>query len=300
MMAIGFYSKAAMILSLIMLFSMQNVQAQEMSAAEAAKELANPARSLSSLSNRMTYTQFEGDLPNAGNQDTWAYQFQPVLPFPVGDKGNRIIFRPQFTVAFNQPVFDSASGDFDSLDINLADTTFDLVYAGTKKKSDCHGHFWGYGAAGTIPTATNNDLGGDQWRFGPEVFSGLIMTWGLVGGQVSNQWKFGGGDGGPGSGDEAYSTTTAQYFYAITLKDGWQITSSPVVTYDWKEDDSDNALSLPVGAGIAKTMKIGSHNWRFQVEVWHYLEQPDPFGSDWTLRFEARPVIQNPLIGLFV
>lgn len=273
--------------------------AEEMSANEIAKKLANPAGSLASLATRMVYTEFQGDLPGADNQDSWSFQFQPVLPFPVGDEDRRIIFRPQINAVFNQPVFDGEKADFDSLDVNLGDTTFDLVYAGNEMETKHTGYLWGVGLAGTLPTATNNALGGDQWRFGPELFGGFIRPWGVIGGLVSNQWNTGGGDGGPGSNDQAYSATTAQYFYAITLKNGWQITSSPVVSYDWKADDSDDALSLPVGTGIAKTTKIGRTNWRFMVEGWYYLEQPDQFGADFLVRFEARPVIANPLIGLF-
>lgn len=56
-------------------------------------------------------------------------------------------------------------------------------------------------------SVTDNALGGDQWRAGPELFGGIIREWGIVGGLLSNQWNIGGGDGGPGSNDQAFSTT---------------------------------------------------------------------------------------------
>jgi hypothetical protein len=65
-----------------------------------AKELANPAGSLASLSNNFEYWDYKGDLPGADDQDGWSYSFQPVLPFPVGNKGRRIIFRPLVPVKF--------------------------------------------------------------------------------------------------------------------------------------------------------------------------------------------------------
>jgi hypothetical protein len=269
-----------------------------MSADEAAKKLANPAGSLASLANNLTYRTFKGDLPGADNQESWAYTFQPVLPFPVGDKDRRIIFRPAFTVAFDQPVFDRDKDEFKSLSTNLADLTFDLVYAGNNMKTRQEGYLWGTGIAGTVPVATNDALGGEQWRVGPEVFGGVLRKWGVFGALVNNQWNLGGGDGAPGSNDQAYSTTTTQYFYGITLGKGWQILTAPVITYDWKAD-SDEALSLPLGTGIAKTMKIGDITWRFQTEVWYYLEQPDAFGSEWQVSFEARPIIQNPFLRWF-
>ncbi len=79
---------------------------------------------------------------------------------------------------------------------------------------------------------------------------------------------------------------------------GWQILTAPVITYDWKAD-SDEALSLPLGTGIAKTTKFGRTTWRFQMEVWYYAVQPDSFGSDWVVSFDVRPIIQNPLLDWF-
>jgi hypothetical protein len=68
-----------------------------------------------------------------------------VLPFPVGDKGRNIIFRPLVTVPFNQPVFDAGTGKFDNTGVELADTSFELVYAGNEMK-DAHNGFSGASA----------------------------------------------------------------------------------------------------------------------------------------------------------
>ncbi|MGB5408708.1 MAG: hypothetical protein WBN43_18205 [Thiogranum sp.] len=263
------------------------------SADEIAKELANPAGSLASLNFNLQYQTFTGDLPDAGDQDSWSMIFQPTLPFPVGDKGRRMIFRPAVPVLFDQPVFDAGNGKFDDADLALADITFDLVYAGTDMKTKKTGYLWGIGGAGTLPTATDSDVAGKQWRIGPELFGGVIREWGLVGALVSNQWDFAGwGE------DNNYSATTAQYFYAYGLGNGWQITSSPVITYDWKAD-SDQALSLPLGVGVGKTTKINGRAWKFQAQVQYFVEQPDAFGSDWLLKFTVTPVVQNKLAGLF-
>jgi hypothetical protein len=270
-------------------------QEGEMSADEAAKKLANPAGSLANLANNLTYRSFTGDLPDAGSQYSLAYTFQPVLPFPVGDKGRNIIFRPAFTLVFGQPVYNSSEDSFESLGANLNDITFDAVYAGTEMKGSGNGFLWGYGLAGTIPIATHDALGGSQWRFGPELFGGVIRHWGVVGALINNQWNFGGGGGEPGSNDVPYNSMTAQYFYGITLGQGWQILSAPVVSYNWKAE-SNEALSLPLGTGIAKTLKIGRITWRFQTEVYYYVVQPDSFGSEWMLSLDIRPVIRNPLV----
>ena len=272
-----------------------NVLAEEKkSADQIAKELANPAGSLASLNINFQYTEFTGDLPNSDDQSSTSIVFQPTLPFPVGDKGRKFIFRPAVSLLFDQPLFDPGKLDFDSADVNLADIGFDLVYAGTEitDKKNKKGLLWGVGLAGTLPTATDDDIGGEQWRFGPEVFGGILRKWGLVGALVSNQWNVG------GSNDEAYSALTAQYFYAYALGGGWQIVASPVASYNWHAD-SDEALTLPLGFGVAKTTKIGDQPWKFQLQVQKFVVQPDAFGPDWLVKFTVTPVIKNPFIGLF-
>ncbi len=195
----------------------------------------------------------------------------------------------------NHPQFKADKGDFDNLNVNLGDITVDLVYAGTEMQSKGHGHLWGVGPAGTLPTATNNALGGDQWRLGPELFGGIIRPWGVLGGLISHQWNLGGGDGGPGSNDQAFSTTTAQYFYAFGLGKGWQFAASPVISYDWKAEENKNALSLPIGAGLAKTTKFGDRPWKFQGQIQYFVEQPDIFGPEWMFKLTITPVIKNTL-----
>lgn len=285
-------------IAIIVCFSwLSNATAQEteMSADDAAKALANPAGSLASLANNFSYWLYTGSLPDASSQSSLNYTFQPVLPFPVGDKGRNLIFRPAFTVSFNQPIYNAEEGTFEDLGVNLTDMPFDFVYAGNSMKSSNEGYLWGMGLAGTIPIATNSALGGDQWRFGPELFGGVIRKWGVFGALVNNQWNFGGGGGEPGSNDVPHNSITAQYFYGITLGGGWQILSAPVIKYDWKAG-SGEALAIPLGTGIAKTLKIGKIAWRFQAEVWKFVTQPDSFGGDWFFSFEVRPVIKNPFV----
>jgi hypothetical protein len=276
-------------LGLILISASAVAFAAEKSADDIAKELANPASSLSSLNLHLQYTEFTGDLPGSHDEASTALIFQPTLPFPVGDKGNNIIFRPVIPLVFDQPKFDPVENGFDSVDANLADIGFDLAYAGTTMTSKTNGYLWGYGMAGTLPTATDDDLAGDQWRAGPEIFGGIIRSWGLAGALISNQWDVG------GSNDASYSVMTAQYFYAVTLGNGWQIASSPILTYDW-EADSDQALTLPLGFGVSKTSKIKNTIVKYTFQIQKYVAQADAFGPDWLVKFTITPVIDNPFV----
>jgi hypothetical protein len=298
---------------LLALLSTGTVWAAEKSADQVAKELSNPAGSLASLFTSLEYTRYKGDLPDADDQDGFGLSFQPVLPFPVGDKGRNIIFRPLVPVQINKPVFEEevgvgrpvkvssgshttyvvpGIGEFEDGDFSLGDISFDLVYSGTEMADKHDGYLWGVGAAGTFPTATDDNFAGDQWRLGPEVFAGIIRKLGTFGGVVNHQWNV------AGSNDEYHSVTAGQYFYAIGLGDGWQIASGPNFAYDW-EADSDQALTLPVGIWVAKTTKLGSLPIKYQFQVQYFVEQPDVFGPEWLFKFTATPVISNPFVAWF-
>jgi hypothetical protein len=264
-------------------------QHEGQSADEVAKELSNPAGSLASLFTSFEYTTYKGELPDADEQDSWKFTFQPVLPFPVGYQGRKIIFRPLVPVPLNQPVFDADRGGFGSADVNLGDISFDLVYAGNEMKTKHDGFLWGIGAAGTLPTATDDDVGGDQWRLGPEMFGGVVREWGTAGLLLSHQWDVG------GSNNETHSVTGGQYFYAFGMGNGWQIAAGPNFSYDW-EADSDEAWTFPLGVGLAKTSALGNTKLKLQAQVHYFVEQPDAFGPEWLLKFTATPVIKNPFI----
>jgi len=256
-----------------------------------AKELSNPATPLASLNNVFEFYTFKGDLPGADSQTRFSYGFQPSIPFPL-DNGKVLIFRPLIPLLLDEPVFNPARNDFDSKGFALGDISFDLVYGGT------HDIAYGdtdkdmgilslFGIFGSLPTATDDAVGSQQWRLGPEVAVGLIKKWGLVGFLATQSWDVG------GSNDEDFSTTTIEYFYAYGLGGGWQFAAGPTIEADW-EADSSNTWTVPIGIGIEKTTKFGSTPWNISLEAHYYVEQPDSFGPEFLLVFQITPVIANP------
>jgi hypothetical protein len=89
--------------------------------------------------------------------------------------------------------------------------------------------------------------------------------------------------------------TAGQYFYAVGLGKGWQIAAGPNFSYDWLAD-SDQALTLPLGIGMAKTVKFGATPVKFEAQVQYFAKQPDAFGPEWLLKFSVIPVIKNPFV----
>ena len=253
------------------------------SAAEMAEKLSNPANPIMIVYNNFDYVTFDGDLPGASDQTMTQYFFQTIVPFKRDD-GSSILFRPGFSVVFDQDVpHANAEGGYDNIGTDLGDVGYDLVNTGTTEA----GTIWGYGLIGTIPTASNDNLGGDKWGLGPEVVLGKAGKWGAAGFVLGHQWDF------AGSGDRDINLTTMNYFYAFTLKDGWAVTGGPTITYN-HEAASGEELTLPLGVGLTKTVSIAGRPWQFKVEYWNNVVRPDEFAAEHTFRIGISPVFATP------
>ena len=252
------------------------------SADDIAAELSNPNSTLGTMSVNFDYIAFDGDLPDAGSQDALRATFQPSLPYPLSDTTN-LFFRPAFPVIISQDV-PNVSGGFDSKGVDLGDVSFDLALA---RSFPNHRMVLLGGMAGTLPTATNDALGSDQWLLGPEFAVATVRKWGVLGVLVSHKWDIAGDD------DFNTSITGGQYFYTFNLGNGWQINGSPTFSYN-HEADSDNAWTFPLAAGFSKTTIINGRPWKFGLQYWHYIESPDLFGPDYQIRFTVSPVVKLP------
>lgn len=258
------------------------VKAQEKSADEVARELANPNNSLASLTFRNQYRWYTGDLPNADDQNNYTLLFQPVFPFTLeptasGGKANLFV-RPAIPIVFDQPTFDAAELDFDEVTA-IGDIGFDLAYGVTEKS----GFLWALGMVGTLPTATDSDVAGKQLRLGPEALFAKFEKWGLYGIFPSHQWDV------TGWNDEYYSMSQAQLFLTFLPGGGWNIGTIPIMNYDWKNEE----WTIPLNLAVGRTAMLGKMPVKWQLEVNYYVEQPDPFGPEWMIALNITPVVPN-------
>ncbi len=251
------------------------------SAQDIAAELSNPNSSLGTMSVQFDYIAFDGDLPGASSQDALRATFQPSLPYPLSDTMNLFV-RPAIPVIISQDV-PNLNGGFDSQGVDLGDISFDASLArGFPKGMVLLG-----GVAGTLPTATNEALGLDQWLLGPEFAVAKVLKWGVLGVLLSHQWDIAGED------DFSTSVTAGQYFYSINLRDGWQISGAPTFSYNHNAD-SKNKWTVPLALGVSKTTIMGGRPWKFGLQYWHYLESPELFGPGWQIRLSVSPVVSLP------
>lgn len=251
------------------------------SAAEVAAALSDPNTNMGSMNFQFDYISYDGDIPGAGSASAWRMLFQPSLPYKLNDTTNLFI-RPAIPVIFSQDV-PQPDGSFSSEGVDLGDIGFDFSVGKTLPG----GIVLLGGLAGTLPTATNDSLGLDQWLLGPEAAVAMVRKWGVLGVLVSHQWDIAGED------DYDTSITGGQYFYAFNLKDGWQINASPTFSYN-HEASSGNKWTFPLGIGASKTTLFGGRPWKFGLQYWHYVKSPDNFGPDYQIRFSVSPVIKLP------
>ena len=158
---------------------------QAPSADEIARQLADPNSVLGSLNFNLDHITYKGDLPGASDQSATRLTFQPILPYPISDTSN-FYFRPAVPVVISQDV--PTAGGFDNKGVELGDIGFDAAVG----KSLPGGYVVIGGVVGTLPTATDDALGLDQWLLGPEVAIGKVAKWGVLGLLVSHQWDVAG------------------------------------------------------------------------------------------------------------
>ena len=175
------------------------------SAAEIAAALSDPNTNMGSMNFQFDYVAYQGDIPGAGDAEAQRMLFQPSLPYKLSDTTNLFI-RPAVPVIFNQDVH-VWTGGFNSEGVDLGDISLDASLA-----RNLPGGFVVLGGlAATLPTATNNKPGLDQWLLGPEAALAMVRPWGVLGVLVSHQWDV------AGDNDDDTSITGGQYFYAFNL-----------------------------------------------------------------------------------
>ena len=256
------------------------------SAAEIAAELSNPNTALGTLNTNFDFIKYQGSGPGAGDQSATKITFQPSLPYPLGG-GTNFFVRPAFPIIVDQPV--SAVDGFEDKGVEFGDIGYDASF-GFSFPREGGVNVLIAGLAGSIPTATDDALGSDQWLLGPELGGAMVRKWGAVGLLASHQWDV--------AGDDSFDTsiTAGQYFYTYNLKGGWQISGSPTWSYNHNAP-SDDAWTIPLAVGIAKTAILGGRPWKMSLQYWNFVEQSDDFGPEHQIRFTIGPVVKLPWKG---
>ena len=274
---------------------------------EIALELSSPAPRLGGIAVDMEYTTFQGSLPEADDQTAFRSVITGSWPIRLSS-GNDLLLRATLPILGDQPYWqpanrrdyadfvirqvpsiDPTTGQFITGHDHLGDISVDVGYGGVNENGLTHM----FGIVITAPTSEDRSARRAQWLVGPEIALGRTTRWGLYGVRAQHLTDISGE--GKQEVDLDTNETTLRLSFAYALGNGWQIESNPVISYDW-EAVSDNKWTVPVGAGVSKTVLLGSVPMKMAVELHNYVVSPDRFGPEWLLRFAVTPVFSSKLL----
>ena len=148
---------------------------------------------------------------------------------------------------------------------------------------------WAFGTVQTLPTATNEDFAGKQWRAGPEMILGYTTKQGILVFFPYHEWDV------AGWSDSDYSVTSVETGFSLFLGGGTTIGSLPTMSYNWNTEE----WTIPLNLQISHTAVVDSQPWKYTLKFDWYVEQPDAFGPDFMFRYVITPVVDNPLGDIF-
>ncbi|BCP56094.1 hypothetical protein K32_47110 [Kaistia sp. 32K] len=242
--------------------------AAQQSASDLAKAAQNPVADMISVPFQSN-TNF-GYGPYDKTQEI--LNIQPVIPIHLTPDWN-LITRVIAPVIWQPQLSPDDGRTFGLGDLN---PTFFLSPAKSDK------FVWGVGPTFLLPTATDEDLGTGKWGAGIAGV-GLVMhgPW-VYGALINNIWSF------AGQSDRAnVNQMTLQPFVNYNFKEGWYLSSSPIITANW-EADNDDRWVLPVGGAVGRVFKIGKQPINAQLGAYYNAISPDDIGPQWQIRAQIQ------------
>jgi len=246
---------------------------------ELAKTSQNPAANLISVPFQNNLYFDVGPL----EKTEYVLNIQPVVPFSLNSNWNvitrtivPIISMPAF-LSDDVPGLPSFAPD-DERTTGLGDIQLTTWLSPAKPSK----FSWGLGPVFQFPTATDDVLGAEKWGIGPSAVGVIMQGPWVAGALMNNIWSFAGDND-----REDVNQFTLQPFVNHNFPRGWYLTSSPIITANWKADEAGDRWTVPVGGGFGKVMKIGKLPINCQVQAFYNVEKPD-LGPDWQLRFSVQ------------
>ena len=132
---------------------------------------------------------------------------------------------------------------------------------------------WAAGPIFQFPTATPGFLGTGKWAAGPDAVALIMPGKWVMGALVTQLWSVAGPSAQPN-----VNAFLLQPFVNYNLKDGWAISSAPVMTANWTL--AGTKWTVPVGTGVSKTFKNGSQ--LMQLSAFYYTNVVRPLAAPQT------------------
>ncbi len=211
-------------------------ESEESRTAALAKAAQNPVANLISFPLQNNTAFGIGPYERAQN----VLNIQPVIPFHISENWN-LITRTILPVVW-QPNDLPTQGWFGFGDLNPS------LFLSPAKPGKL---IWGVGPAFVLPTATAAQLGQGKFSLGPSVVALTTPGHWVIGALVNNVWSV----AGPHE-RAVVNQMLLQYFVNYNMKKGWYLTTSPIITADWRAPSGNQAV-VPFGGGVGRIMKLG-------------------------------------------
>ena len=250
-------------LLIIITGGISNIFAQTKTAEELAKMSQNPLANMMSFPFQNNTTFGNGsELDRTSN----VLNIQPVLPFFNGHLITRTIIP-----IVSKPDYSETSGS----KTGVGDISSTFFYSPNSK----NGLTWGIGP--TFLINTNNDFSSHKFGLGASFLLLKMKNKFIYGFLLANTWSV--------AGNKNYSDVNSfmtQYFVNMNFPKGWYISSSPILTANWKAESGQQWL-IPFGGGGGKIIRIGKIPLNLQAQVFYNVVRPDNYGG-FSTRFQIQ------------
>jgi len=250
----------------VALFLATGASAQE-SAGDLAKQAQNPVAHMISLPFQNNFNFGVG--PKEDLQ--YVLNVQPVVPFRLNEDWN-LITRTIVPVIY-QPELAPGVGK----EAGLGDIQASFFFSPAKPSS----FIWGFGPVVMVPSASKNIFGYGKLSLGlsgvalamhgPWVYGALISDIASVAGR---------------SNREDVHQMVIQPFANYNMPGGWYLTTSPLITANWKAP-AGQKWTVPLGGGVGRVFHVGQQAMNAQLQAFSNTQHPDG-AAKWSLRFQLQ------------
>jgi hypothetical protein len=249
---------------------------------------------------------YDGNVNNGDSKVGGAVAIEPIMPIPLYGTGKdqwKVITRPVIPVIFSEPK-PKGNDHFTHIgglgDVQLTTALVPPASFMERFGPPVGGWIFGVGPQWYIPTATNQNLGKQQFGMGPALIAGyknkdltaVTLTSYTFG--IANRFD-------KNSDVRSLSQLSLLYAFIVNLPDAWQIGMNPSISYNDKAATNGDKWSVPVGLFGAKTIKIGRLPVNIRLGLEYSVVSPDTFGQRAQMRLQIQPVIpgliQEPIFG---
>jgi len=207
---------------------------------------------------------------------------EAVVPIALGEE-LRLMLRPIVPLIYQPELSrEPVPGlDIDDPVFGLGDISLFQFFTHPSAINIPHGHMiFGLGSQWSFPSAADDRLGSGKYAAGPAAIV-TVYQWSFVyGAAVSNKWSFAGDRERAG-----VNAMTLEPFASYIMKDGWYLTSTPIITANW-EADQDDRWTVPAGGGFGRVFDVFKQRVDAQVQGFYFPVSPDDAGADWRVRFQ--------------